>query len=266
MDTFLTIADVTWNWLVSLAHLLQLDMLCNRNSPKWVQSDLRPDLPGSEGLSFRDPDSSTPGIRKAAGRSGDRHAGIYVATRGKHGTSFGNLALKSPAEHAISGGCWCFALQVSLQWRKLGSVPRAIDTLTLLLGLTLYETFQDISILQETCAVDLTPFSLKQMEEPTAKVSLWPIAKAQNISEPCWFAEGQSWWALSDYPGKFWNSDLWLHKFSGISTALKQTLGVGAFSSKDTLNMKNLAEMRSKKKVSDEIVKVMNTLYYVLNE
>mmetsp|Transcript_39632 Transcript_39632/g.85668 ORF Transcript_39632/g.85668 Transcript_39632/m.85668 type:complete len:182 (-) Transcript_39632:214-759(-) len=34
----------------------------------------------------------------------------------------------------------------------------------------------------------------------------------------------------------------------------------------DTLNMKNLAEMRSKKKVSDEIVKVMNTLYYVLNE
>eukprot|EP00435_Cladocopium_sp_Y103_P027914 s2325_g6.t3 len=34
----------------------------------------------------------------------------------------------------------------------------------------------------------------------------------------------------------------------------------------DTLDMKNLAEMRSKKKVSDEIVKVMNTLYYVLNE
>lgn len=30
--------------------------------------------------------------------------------------------------------------------------------------------------------------------------------------------------------------------------------------------MKNLAEMRRKKKVSDEIVKVMNTLYYVLNE
>lgn len=29
--------------------------------------------------------------------------------------------------------------------------------------------------------------------------------------------------------------------------------------------MKNLAEMRSKKKVSDEIVKVMNTLYYLLN-
>ena len=86
-------------------------------------------------------------------------------------------------------------------------------------------------------------------------------------SEPCWFAEMSSepWWALS-----FLSLSLKLRslitQFAGDLRRI-QTLGVDALSRfKDTLDMKNLAEMSSKKKVSDEIVKVLNTLYYVLNE
>ena len=254
MDTFLTIADVTWNWLVSLAHLLQLDVLCNRNSPKWVQSDLRPNLPllaGVRGSFISGPRLFDARNCKSCGTKWRQTCRNLCCHTWKTWKKLWKLGSEEScwARHFRWVLMFCVASQPAMAQARLSSQR-------------LYETFQDISILQETCAVDVTPFSLKQMEEPSAKVSLWPIAKAQNISEPCWFAESQSWWALSDDP---WNSDLWLHKFSGISTALKQTLGVGALSSKDTLDMKNLAEMRSKKKVSDEIVKVMNTLYYLLN-